>query len=94
MLISRRVGFEKPVMGRLARCGGLVFVDQSAEELLLLDVCHGAGYGSDARLGGLERKDSVAPVPVEVLDVGSEYGVEVAAVQDQDAVEAFTSITD
>src|SRR5215211_8746710 len=78
--------------GAQTRSGcSLVFVDQSAEQVAAMDcnrrvgVAVGVGDGAVGR-GELERP--VGPVLVVVLRVGVQDSFEVAAHEDEDAIEA------
>jgi hypothetical protein len=71
--------------------GGRVFVDESAQELVSVDPRRGRVDGGSGCFRRLEREGAVRPVLVEMGDVGSENSVEVASIQDEDAVEAVVA---
>src|SRR4051812_37225056 len=75
-------------------CRGLVFVEQSAEEVAPSDVMRAEGrcgrrIGSAAAIRWSQVERSVGTLMVEVADVDAEDVFELAATEDQEPVEAL-----
>jgi hypothetical protein len=73
-------------------CGCFVFVDEAAEDFASVDVDRGcAGELGRGLVWRLKRERAVRPVPVVMGGVEAEHLLEVAAVDDQNPVEALAA---
>jgi hypothetical protein len=71
--------------------GSVVLVDEAAEAVAARDLAGGWHRRWLSRVGWLELERAVRPVDVVVVDVDAQDTVEVAAVEDQQSVEAFSA---
>jgi hypothetical protein len=73
-------------------CGvSVVLADEPAEAVVAFDRTDGSCRGWLLGLRWLELERAVRPLRVVVLDVGARDALEVAAVEDQEPVEAFAA---
>jgi hypothetical protein len=90
--VAALLGCQRTGIGQPERlCGVAVFVDEAAEAVDSFDGPNGAGPAREpvCRSWGLQVEAAVWPGRVVVLDVDGQDVFEVAAVADQEPVQAF-----
>jgi hypothetical protein len=80
------LGTSSPV--RFANSGGVVFVDESAQQVAAVQAGAGVRRRWTAAVGRQELERSIRPVLVVLAAVDAEHTLELAALKDEDPVEA------
>jgi hypothetical protein len=82
--VSAREGIQNP-----GSCRGPVFVDESAKQIVALDLCVGWSNRCVSRFGRDERERAMRPLRLVVGHVAAKHVLEVASAEDQQPVETL-----